>query len=430
VPIRREVTVIIGGGASGILTALQLQRSGSQDRVLIIEPSADLGKGIAYGTTDLGHILNVRAGCLSAFPDDPGHFAAWSSRHTAADRDSFLPRAWFGEYLHSLIGQVEHIRTRAVDLIPLVHGIRVVLSDGTLLDVDRAVLSTGSSPAQWPRPLGGLGPRWIGDPWTSGALRGLRPGEPILLVGTGLTAVDIALTLQPLGHPMVAVSRHGLLPQAHTERPFDPIRCEPPENPTARSLFAWARANSTELGHWAPVVDALRDHTNHLWAQMPDSERLRLLNHVQRRWEVLRHRMAPQVAARIAEMQESGQLTIVSGGIRSVTETRGGVDVALCDRALRVAGVINCTGPTADVTRSPHPLVRRLLDRRLARPAPLNLGIDTDASGCLPNTDGALWLVGPLRRGRHWETTAIPEIRAQAAELSTTLQRIPELVVA
>jgi uncharacterized NAD(P)/FAD-binding protein YdhS len=138
--------------------------------------------------------------------------------------------------------------------------------------------------------------------------------------------------------------------------------------------------------------------------------------------------MPPQIATRIRDMEEAGQLTIVPRGIRSALETRSGVDVVLGDRSLRVAAVVNCTGPTSDVTRTPHPLVRRLLDRRLARPSCLGLGLETDPRGCLPHTDNKLWLVGPLRRGRLWETTAIPEIREQAAALSASIQEVPELV--
>ena len=182
------------------------------------------------------------------------------------------------------------------------------------------------------------------------------------------------------------------------------------------------------MGDWAPVIDSLRGKTNDLWEEMADSERVRLLRHVHRRWEVLRHRMPPQVAARVRSMQETGQLTIVPGGMKSITETGRGLEVMLGEGVLRVAAVVNCTGPTADVTRTPHPLVRRLLDRRVARPGPLGLGLDTDENGCLPDTGDTLWLVGPLRRGRHWETTAIPEIREQAADLSVSLRRVPELV--
>jgi len=41
--------------------------------------------------------------------------------------------------------------------------------------------------------------------------------------------------------------------------------------------------------------------------------------------------------------------------------------------------------------------------------------------GSIAGTDGQVWLVGPLRRGERWETTAIPEIRAQAAALPRQL---------
>jgi uncharacterized NAD(P)/FAD-binding protein YdhS len=327
-----------------------------------------------------------------------------------------------------LLGPVEHIRARAVDLLPCGSRVQVDLSDGARIDVDRAVLAPGPSPSGWATRIGGVGRRWIRDPWSRGALSGLRLGDPILLVGTGLTAVDIALSLQAAGHRVVATSRHGLLPQAHSDRPPVAIRCTPPDRPNARSLLAWARATAIEVGDWAPVVDSLRCHTNHLWEEMEGSERARLLRHVHRKWEVFRHRMPPQVAGRIKSMQETGQLTIVPGGIRSVNEKSRGMDVELSDSLVRVSAIINCTGPTADVTCTTDPIVRSLLDRRVARPGPLDLGLDTDTAGCLPNTDGKLWLVGPLRRGEHWETTAIPEIREQAALLSMSLRQTPELV--
>jgi uncharacterized NAD(P)/FAD-binding protein YdhS len=424
-----ERIAIIGGGASGVLTALHLQRAACPpERLVVVEPRDGLGHGIAYSTTELGHLLNVRAACLSALPDDPGHFTAWAARHTVSDGRSFLPRAWYGEYLNSLLGPVEHIRRSAVDLIPLGLGVQIILSDGELLHVDRAVLAPGSSPPRWPGHMGGLGPRWVRDPWAPGALGELPAGGPVLLVGTGLTAVDIALSLQASGREVVAASRHGLLPAAHRDEPSDPIRLLLPDHPTARTLLAWARAAAAELGDWPLVVESLRSLTNDLWEGMSAPERVRLLRHIHRSWEVLRHRMPPQVDARIRDMQETGQLKVLSGGVERAEETGRGIDVTLADESLRVTAVVNCTGPTADVNRTSHLLVRRLLDRRVARPGPLDLGLDTDARGCLPNTDETLWLVGPLRRGRHWETTAIPEIRKQAAALAASLSRATELV--
>src|ERR1700683_1012167 len=210
-PLRSEVVALIGGGAAGVLTASHLLRAAPGPmRVVIIERRAELGAGIAYSTTDLRHLLNVRAGCLSALPDEPDHFTAWMRQHMVADGQSFLPRAWYGRYLRSLLGPVEHVRARAVQVSPRAAGVLITLSNGTRLNVDRVVLASGSSPTTWPEGLGGAVRRWIEDPWVPGILAGLRPDEPVLLVGAGLTAVDRRLSLQAAGHSQIfAPSRHG-----------------------------------------------------------------------------------------------------------------------------------------------------------------------------------------------------------------------------
>jgi uncharacterized NAD(P)/FAD-binding protein YdhS len=430
---RSAVIAIVGGGASGVLTAVHLMRASQERlRVVIIEPRADLGRGVAYGTTDLGHLLNVRAGALSALPDQPGHFTAWvqqgmdsHARSLLAHSDSFLPRAWYGRYLASLLDRAEHVQARVDDLRPAGTRVQVVLSDRRCLKVDRVVVAPGSSPSTWPGNLGGTGPRWICDPWAPGALAGIPSEEPVLLLGSGLTAVDVALSLGATGNRHVlAASRHGLLPRVHPEAPLGAVHVDPPKNPTARSLLQWARTVAATCGDWTPVVDALRPHTDELWGAMAESERSRLLRHVHRRWEVVRHRMPPSVGALVESLRSAGQLKVVSGAVGSARTTRNGVEVTLADRIVRVGAVVNCSGPSADVRRSQHPLVQRLLHRGLAHPSPLGLGLETDTSGCMPDTANALWLVGPLRRGHRWETSAIPEIRTQAAELARSMLRV------
>ncbi|MGD0394819.1 MAG: FAD/NAD(P)-binding protein [Acidimicrobiales bacterium] len=428
---RVEVVAVVGGGASGVLTAIHLQRESPVPvRVVIFEPRGELGQGIAYGTTNLSHLLNVRAGCMSALPDEPDHFTAWARRHTAsADDRSFLPRAWYADYLRSLLQPVEHCPDRVDDIEAVGGRVQILLSGGTRRSFDRVVLAPGSTPPVWPDGLGGAAKTWIDDPWAPGALSRLPTDRPVLLVGTGLTAVDTALSLHAAGHrQVIATSRHGLLPCRQPDQPYPPLRLDPPMRPTARSLLTWARVNATGSGGWGPVVDALRTHTDDLWGALSESERIRILRHVQRRWEVVRHRMAPSVAASIETMREAGELKIVPGGVRSAQETCDGTDVVLADRSVRVGAIVNCTGPSPDVRRSVDPLVRRLLARRVVRPGVMGLGLDTDAGGCLPDTDGRLWLVGPLCRGERWETTAIPEIRDQAASLPRSLWRVDELI--
>jgi uncharacterized NAD(P)/FAD-binding protein YdhS len=392
--------------------------------VVVIEPRAELGQGVAFGTTDLAHLLNVPAGCLSALPEQPGHFTAWARRRADVDGRSFLPRAWYGDYLRSLLEPVDHVRARATGITPSAGRVRIALSDGTCRTVDRAILAPGPQPSEWPRPLGGPGARWIDDPWGPGALAAIPSDAPVLLVGTGLTAIDMTLSLDAAGHrQVVATSRHGLLPSAHPDDPAPPLPLVPPDGLTARSLVAWSRRAAIEYGGWGGLVDALRPFTDGIWGSLPLNERARLLRHTHRRWDVVRHRMAPAVATRITAMRERGQLTIVTGGVRGVRSTPGGIEVDMVGRRHRFGAVVNCTGPSSDVRRTCHPLVRHLLDQGLARPGPLGLGIDTDENGCLPRTDGTVWLVGPLRRGRQWETTAIPDIRVQAEALPRSLWR-------
>jgi hypothetical protein len=106
---------------------------------------------------------------------------------------------------------------------------------------------------------------------------------------------------------------------------------------------------------------------------------------------------AAVAAERVEVVRETGQPTIVPGGVRAANSTCRGVDVTLSDRRLRGA-VISCTGPSADVRRSRDPLVQRLLDSRVGHPGPLFLGVDTDDRGCMRDANDALWVVGPLRR--------------------------------
>jgi len=396
-----ETVGIIGGGASGALAAIHLLRESPVPvRVVVVEPRAALGRGVAYGTADVGHLLNVRAGCMSAFPDEPDHFVQWAHRLSDTDARAFLPRAWYGEYLRSMLGPVDHVRARVADVVRDGSRVAMVLDGGSVVPCDRMVLAPGPPPPRWPVPLGGPGGRWIEDPWAPGALAELGPEEPVLLVGTGLTAVDIALGLGAAGHQrIVATSRHGLLPAAHPDEPFPTLPVVPPTRPTARSLLDWAHATAAEVGDWRPVVDALRPHTDAIWGALSEAERRRLLRHVQRRWEVLRHRMAPSVATRVSTLRQSGQLAVVTGGVRSARISGGGIDVVLADRTVRFGAVVNCSGPPPDIRRSGHPLIRALLARGVVRPGPLGLGLDTDDNGTIPGTDRRLWLVGPLRCG-------------------------------
>lgn len=447
--MRRYGVVVIGGGASGALAAIQLAAIPGEP-VALVEERSRCGPGVAYGTDEPWHVLNTRAGAMSALPERPGHFLAWcTAGGRAVDSDTFAPRRWYGEYLEAVLGDATRqrrplyrIHGRAVGLrVDAAGQIQVALREGTPLRAGRVVLALGHAPPTHPAFVGRgtLGPRrYVGDPWQPEGLSRVPAGGPVLLVGTGLTAVDVALSLARRNHsgPIVAVSRHGLLPAAHVSAASEPAAWTAPAWDACRSvraLLAELRRAVSAAGQqrldWRHVVDSLRPVTETVWHGLPLVEQQRFLRHVVRFWEIHRHRMAPTVARTVAAMTADDRLRIVAGSVRRCQVV--GRDVVATVhlrhgrvRSYRFAAVVNCTGPGALVATH-DPLVRSLLDQGLARREPLGLGFDVDSRGALVGDDGtarpALTAIGPVRRGRSWETTAIPEIRVQASALADVL---------
>ncbi len=93
--------------------------------------------------------------------------------------------------------------------------------------------------------------------------------------------------------------------------------------------------------------------------------------------------------------------------------------------AIRVDRVINCTGPQPDIRKVASPLLQRLTDRGLIVPHELNLGIEATADGRIIDSDGNaqadFLTLGTLLRGALWESTAVPELRVQAAGVARHL---------
>lgn len=406
----RRTVAVVGGGCSGVLVARELLRC-SDDDVVVVEPG-ELGGGVAYGAARPWHLLNSRAGAMSADPDDPGHFVRWAG----TTPEAFRPRAEYGRYLRSVLDRaaVAHpgrLRVRVGRAAAIGGDATVELADGGVVRADDVVLATGG-PAVSAQHV--AHPRYVPDPWAPGALDGLPADRPVLLVGTGLTAVDVALTLTADGRrgaPVVAVSRRGLLPLTHTAEATPPAVPHLDDCATLRDVVRAVRAAAGEAGDWRPIVDGLRPYLDELWTALTPAERDAFLRHLARPWECHRHRMAPVVATRVAELRAAGLLEIRSGGL-------GGEDVA------RYAAVVNCAGP-GRLPEAAGALAGGLIRAGIARVGPHGLGLDIDHAGRLVGADGRvgdrLRLIGPLRRGAQWETTAVPEIRAQARRIALDL---------
>jgi uncharacterized NAD(P)/FAD-binding protein YdhS len=423
---------VVGGGASGTLVALNLLRTDDGVRVTIFEPTGRVGLGVAYGTADDRHLLNVRAGNMSALPDVPSDLLDWAR----VSGTTFLPRRQYGAYLRdrlaALAGERLSIVTeRVVDIAPAGGGFLVHEGSGAATRFDSVVLAHGNQ-APGRLAVGGRGlpeAGWhIADPWQPW-LDGLAPAATVVLVGTGLTAIDVAVSVLD-GRPerrVVMASRHGLLPRPHIDCQSVAWVTPLPEGPlTADGLAALFReqveAAAAHGVDWQHVVDGLRGPTQSIWARLPLPERRRFLERYARPWEVRRHRMAPEVAARLDSYRTAGRLRVVAGGITGLRETSSYPLVTVGGEEITAHAVVNCTGPLTDVTRSDNPLLIALLRRGLIAPDELRLGLACTPRGEVLDAAGrvvpGLLTVGPPRKGTLFETTAIPEIRVQAVEVA------------
>jgi uncharacterized NAD(P)/FAD-binding protein YdhS len=280
-------------------------------------------------------------------------------------------------------------------------------------------------------------PQYIADPWEQNALVGLDASVPTLLLGTGLTMVDTALAIRARRPhaQLIAVSRRGLLPRRHPTVVVAAAPPLPPDIPcpsSAPALMRWVRQLIDASGDdWPAAVDSLRPITDRLWHGLTSEDQARFLRHAHRHWEVHRHRMAPVVGDEIDGLLAEGSLSIVAGRlVQARSERRRRVQVEIRHRSgeiesVMVGAVINCTGPAMSLERSNDPLVSGLLGRGMARPGPHGLGLDVDETGAVRDSIGrpqrGLSALGPLCRGVRWETTAVPEIRAQAQALAARL---------
>ncbi|WP_084580704.1 FAD/NAD(P)-binding protein [Sphingomonas azotifigens] len=428
-----EHVAIIGAGFSGTLQAINLIRH-EGPRATLIERAPVAGTGLAYGAAHPSHLLNVRAANMSAFPDDPAHLVRWLEARGVEDAaTSFVPRRVYGEYLREMLDEalarypdrLRLVRGEVEDVTFDGEGATLQLTDGTLR-ADAAVLAVGNLPPHDPP---GLDPatlsaeRYKGDPWDPSVPEGLSDSETVLVIGTGLTMVDVALLLEARGFSgkIVAVSRRGLLPRPHGPgQDWDKLRERP--RTRASALVRAVRARAEQVG-WRNAVDELRPFTQPMWANASGDERARFLRHLRPWWDVHRHRLAPEVHARLQALIDRGQLEIRAAKTLGFIEGQDGIAVTLRPRGedapetILAQRIVNCTGPLGDLARSREPLLQRLAARGVIRPDPAHIGIDVDNQGQTIAADGTanatLYALGPMTRGAFWEIVAVPDIRTQ-----------------
>ncbi|GAB3849816.1 FAD/NAD(P)-binding protein [Hymenobacter terrigena] len=442
----------MGGGFAGTALVLQLRRQPAlaAAEIHLIEPREVPGPGLAYTARRPEYLLNVRPSGLSLYPDEPNHFADWlkTQPESAAGLPEFASRAAYGRYLHEELAPelataaVHWHQTTAVAAPLLSDGRRAVqLANGTAIGSDIVVLALGNFP---PPPPTGPDQRYLqhpgyhADPWAIGNLRRIGPDEDVLLIGSGLTAVDVLLALRQDGHraPITVVARHGRWPSAHgpATASYPSFYSELAHETTVTGVVAAYKRHlklaAAQGLDWRPVLDSLRPDLGRIWAAWPLAEQRRFLQHLAGLWAVARHRSPPQNAEAVAALTAAGLVQLHIGTVREIVpdgdQLRVGVRCQDPDTCWYTANhVVSCAGPLLNYSRISAPLVVSLREAGDLTPDPLHLGLLTDAHGALLNAAGAvspgLFTLGPSRRPAYFESTAVPELRQQAVALAAYL---------
>lgn len=424
---------IIGGGFSGAMLAARLAECGVAS--VLIDRTGTFGPGLAYSTPFEGHLLNVRANRMSAVEGRPDDFVEWlrASAGWRADPDGFAPRRYFGEYLQHRLNAVRLARPGSIEMATgeatAVEPDGVRLADGRRIAARAVVMATGN-PA--PKIARSRSRRIIQDPWAAGALEKIGPHDEVIVLGSGLTMVDMALWLDANGRTgrIRVLSRRGLTPRAHGEHhdaptsPTDPLL----EGSPSRQL-AEARRLTDESGSWRGVMEGLRPRTAQLWTEAEPKIRARWLRHLRPWWDVHRHRIAPEIDEAMDRLEAAGRLVFSAGRVERIDAETDRVTVYWRPRdgshqpPLTADWLIDCTGPGHAAAQTP--LTAALLASGRARLEPLGLGLDVAADGRAIRADGTpddrLFVLGPPAFASFWETTAVPDIRKRIEGLTAVL---------
>ena len=371
---------IIGSGYSAAALLLHLEaRAAPMDSVTVIGPQA-LGAGQAFGCVNDDFRLNVRAELMQVWLEDPDHFASWAAANIAGDFEAdtdvgtFYRRRDFASYIASEIrarpglASLPHIKALAVNISACGDGWDIELDDGSATDASRIVLATGNPPPVWPfREQIADSPSLVRVPWRGDWPENINSDARIVVIGSGLTALDAIHTLRHRQHHgrITIVAPDGLLPPVQTGwRDADAL--EWPQDMRASGFLKFMRDTVGDIPwediEWQRRFESLRYHISAAWQRLDPADQGRLMRRFGWLWSLARFRAGPQAFGSAQILLDTGQLDIVTDMVTSIMTTSDGVhEVGLAKSAkLSADAVINCSGAGRD------PLITRILDNGTA----------------------------------------------------------------
>ncbi|MFN8576286.1 MAG: FAD/NAD(P)-binding protein [Candidatus Sericytochromatia bacterium] len=455
-----KAIAIIGAGFCGTITAVNLIKYSTEPiKIFLIESRKEFAKGVAYSTSNLLHLLNVRASGMSAFDDEPEHFLKWLKNNNDnplisnnINENDFISRSIYGLYLKSILDEYKsiaidknikliEINDKAINVIKKEQNIVINFENNSEILVDKLLIATGNYK---PRNINIKDNNfyennsYYQDPWGSNIFENYNELENILLIGSGLTMVDLVLSFYQRKHKglIYVISPHGYLPQSHKEvSKYKNFLDENNLPTTALKAFKIIKNEIREAKKnnidWRSVIDSIRPFNQRIWLNFSLYEKKSFMSHLRHRWGVLRHRMAPEIANIFDELINKHQIKVYAGKIHELVYRDNNINVLFtdkkskCTNTLTVSKVINCTGPEADILKIDDLLIKNLINNGIIKPDEMNLGIDSIIDGNIINKDNIIeeniYTIGTNLKGLLWESTAVPELRKQTYKIALSL---------
>lgn len=462
--------LIVGGGFSGATAAVQLVRRSPQPlAITVVEPRPRVGPGLAYSATDPDHRLNGPVLTHAIDPEQPGELLDWCQARGVFERDPaalaaggkpFVRRRDFGDYLAAAVqahasyqgSHIEHRQALAVAAGRQGDGVFVQLQDGSRLQAALLILATGNPRPRLRPPVDpalAKDPRVWADPLDPGRPLQLRADARVLMLGSGLTALDLLATLLRQGHrgPIEVLSRRGLRP-----RPQAPDPLLPPGTPAPRILDlingelpawlreagpptvrGWTRALRQRIRQgqargetWHAGFDELRNGVWRAWPLLPAAEQRRFLRQLRTWYDVHRFRTPPMTDARVQAAVAAGQVRYRAARVQRVAAGPDGRLLATWtdgNGAQQQAfdAVLNCTGLDAAAQVDDNPLLASMREQGLLQVDAAGIGLAVDALGRALGRDGQadprLRVIGPPTAGSFGDPLGAMFIAAQVHRL-------------
>ena len=451
--------VIVGGGFCGVMSLINIiNKTDKMADITLINKGYPLARGVAYKTYSDLHLLNVETKNMSAFHDQSDHFLQWCLNqkdiHIGKEElpFTFLPRNVYGRYLDEIFEEkiknlpenisLEIIDDEVTDIDKYNQQFIVRTSSGKNIPADKILLATGNSEPCSPiltNPAFLKSKNYFSNPWSEKAILGLQDHQTTLIIGTGLTMVDVIIGLREndFNGKIIALSPHGYNILPHREMPpqrYILDELSPPYNleNLFRLFYKHIRESRKRGLSGETVVDAIRAKTQEIWQLLTLDDKKKFMTHLRHLWGVARHRLPANVHQQIQQLIKEEKLEVIAGRIRKIAECENGIEIKIRKRKdqseliLKVARIINCTGPETDIRKQKSSLFDALLKKGIARPDVMNLGIDATADGQVIDENNIIsnqiFAIGSLLKGKLWESTAIHELRIQA-------YRVAELIL-